>query len=412
MRLAVVSPFLDRRHGTERVVIEQLERLSALPGLEIHVYAQRLEDLAQAAPFDSSARSQAPGSILWHKVSSLPGPHLFGYIWWFFANQFHRWRDARFRGLSYDLVYSPGINAWDADAIAIHIVFHEFYRQLRPYLRLSAAPLSRWPRLLHRRLYYWLIIALESRIYRDPRTHLSAVSGIVARQLAGHFQRTDVPVISHGVDAEHFSSKVRLERRETARSHFGLTAEEFVLLLIGNDWMKKGLPTLLRAVANCQNGSLKLIVVGTDQRSAFEALIRQLSLTERVFFHPPSNDVLQFYAAADAYAGPSLEDAYGLPFLEAMACGLPVIASVRAGVSEIMRDGVDGFLLRDPEDHMELAGRIRQLAGDPALRERMGTAAALTAQQHTWDRNAAETWQFLKDAAARKQDARRRQEAR
>jgi glycosyltransferase involved in cell wall biosynthesis len=65
-------------------------------------------------------------------------------------------------------------------------------------------------------------------------------------------------------------------------------------------------------------------------------------------FLPPSPNVLQFYAAADAYVGPSLEDAYGLPVLEAMACGLPVLASSRAGVSEIIDHEINGIILRDP----------------------------------------------------------------
>jgi len=63
--------------------------------------------------------------------------------------------------------------------------------------------------------------------------------------------------------------------------------------------------------------------------------------------------VLSFYAAADAYVAPSLEDAFGLPILEAMACGLPVIASVQAGASENVLDGATGYLLRDPMNHVE-----------------------------------------------------------
>ncbi len=115
---------------------------------------------------------------------------------------------------------------------------------------------------------------------------------------------------------------------------------------------------------------------------------------------------MQFYAAADTYVGPSLEDAYGLPILEAMACGLPVIASARAGASEIVRHGENGFVLHDPEDSGELAGLLRSLYGDAALRERFAYEAARTAVRETWDRNAADTWEFLQHAYARKAKAR------
>jgi glycosyltransferase involved in cell wall biosynthesis len=111
---------------------------------------------------------------------------------------------------------------------------------------------------------------------------------------------------------------------------------------------------------------------------------------------------MQFYAAADAYVGPSLEDAYGLPILEAMACGLPVIASSRAGASEIIRNGEDGFVLRDPEDSRELAALLRTIYSDVSLRAKIAEEAARTAAEHTWNRNAAATWEFLTAALARK----------
>ena len=142
--IAVVSPFLDKRHGTERCVVEQVERLAREHGYEVHLYCQRVEDIEgleeygkdNASPGPSeAARRATPGRILWHKVSDVPGPHLVKYLWWWLANQFRRPRDLRSRGLRYDLVYSPGINCWDADAIIINIVFHEFYRLVREELR-------------------------------------------------------------------------------------------------------------------------------------------------------------------------------------------------------------------------------------------------------------------------------------
>jgi glycosyltransferase involved in cell wall biosynthesis len=111
---------------------------------------------------------------------------------------------------------------------------------------------------------------------------------------------------------------------------------------------------------------------------------------------------MKFYAAADAYVGPSLEDAYGLPVLEAMACGLPVIASARAGASEILRDGENGFVLRQPEDFQELAVLLRRLCSNPNLCVHLGEEAARTAKEQTWDRNALDTWEFLKAVLEKK----------
>ena len=399
LRLAVVSPFLDRRHGTERCVVEQLEHISRRAEAEIHVYSQRVEDLVGVARYRGAETS---GRILWHKVWSIPGPHLLSYVWWFIANHLHRWWDTHVRKLKFDLLFSPGINAVDADAIAVHIVFREFYIQVRERLRLSRAPLPSWPQLMHRKLYYRVIMTLEERLYRRPDTCLAGVSQMVAQQLAKHYRCTDVCVIRNAVDAARFSPSARLALRNSARGHLQLPADRFVLLLIGNDWNKKGLNTLLQALADCRELPLMLLVVGTDDRKNYEIFVQRSGLTGRVLFLDPSPDVLQFYAAADAYVGPSLEDAFGLPILEAMACGLPVIASNRAGAAELVRDGENGLLVRNPEDSQELAVALRTLCTDSELCRKLGQQAYLAAQEQTWEKNAALTWEFLKRAAARK----------
>jgi UDP-glucose:(heptosyl)LPS alpha-1,3-glucosyltransferase len=104
----------------------------------------------------------------------------------------------------------------------------------------------------------------------------------------------------------------------------------------------------------------------------------------------PRKDVEFYYAAADAYAGPSLEDSFALPPAEAMACGLPVIVSAAAGVSEIITHGVDGLILDDPKDAAGLAVMIRRLCEEKEFRDRLGERAAETTQQYTWESNGRE----------------------
>ena len=400
VQLAVISPFLDKRHGTERVVSELTERLAQDYGCEIHLYSQRVEDLL-LTPLDENPKA-GRGCICWHRVASFPGPHLIQYIWWFAANTVQRWWDVRFRKLSPDLVFSPGINAWDADVIQVHIVFEEFYQRVKLQLLFRDAPPASWPRLLHRRLYYGLIRWLENRIYRRRKVYLAGVSGLVVAQLGSHFGRYDAVSVPNGVDIKRFEPQARLQRRSAARADFNLSPETFVLLLIGNDWRKKGLKTLIEALDKCRDLRIQLLVVGEDDVKPFEATIQRLGIPDRVRFLSPSEDVMQFYAAADAYAGPSLEDAYGLPVIEAMASGLPVIASRNAGVSEVITDGLNGFLLRDPTNAVELAGLIRRLIDDPSFRKKLAGNAVSTARRHTLDDNAAAIWELLHKASARK----------
>jgi glycosyltransferase involved in cell wall biosynthesis len=402
-RIAVVTPFLDKRHGTERVVAEQIERLSGQYGWDIHIFSQRVEDLhrlersrqAASAPNsslpagDHGAESFSDGSLVWHKVPDVPGPHLVKYLWWFCANHVWRWWARRFRRLRFDLVYSPGINCFDAEVISVHIVFAEFFRQVSEELSLRRNPWRAWPRVVHRRLYYRLIIWLEHILYSKADVSLIAISQKVEGDLFRFYQRRNrVSVSYHGLDFAQFNPENRACLRLTARQALGLHDDWFCLLLIGNDWKKKGLRCLLEAMARVNSPSLRLIVVGRDDPTPFEPIARRLHLEERVFFFPMRSDVQFYYAASDAYVGPSLEDAFALPPAEAMACGLPVIVSRQAGVSEWIISGKDGLILENPADPAELAELICRLQGDVEFCNSIGKAAIGATRQHTWDINA------------------------
>ena len=405
MRLVVVSPFLDRQHGTELCIIEQIERLASRENWEIHLYSQRAKDVCGVRPVTDSPE-YSPGAIFWHKISALPGPHLLTYLWWFFANHWQRWQDRRSGRVRPALVYSPGINCLNANVIVVHIVFHAFYERVRPELALHRVPLQSWPRVIHRKLYYKLIMLLERRIYRDPRVRLAAVSSLVAAQLKSHFQREDVTVIPNAVDTLRFTPQARVAKRNVSRQSVSYSENDFVLLLIGNDWKKKGLDGLLKALSLLADLPLRLLVVGSDDPNLYRLLLGQLALQDRVRFEKPSMDVLSFYAAADLYVGPSLEDAFNLPILEAMACGLLVIASANAGASEMIDDGETGFILADPQDHVQLTHLIRRAYSDPTLRQRVGEAASRYVLANCgWNENAERTRKFLESALRRSSKA-------
>ena len=256
--------------------------------------------------------------------------------------------------------------------------------------------------VIHRRLYYKLIMFLERKIYRDPGVRLVAVSSLVAAQLKSHFQRGDVTVIPNAVDAVRFNPEARKAKRNASRQFLSYAESDFVLLLIGNDWKKKGLDTLLKTVALLSELPLRLLIVGSDDPDLFRPSLRQPALQGRVHFEKPSADVLFFYAAADLYVGPSLEDAFNLPILEAMACGLPVIASAHAGASEMIRDGETGLILRDPQDHVELVHLIRRIYEDEKLRLTMGEVASRHVLANCgWEENTEKMREFLRKYARR-----------
>jgi UDP-glucose:(heptosyl)LPS alpha-1,3-glucosyltransferase len=390
LRLAVVTPFIDRRHGTERALAELLDRLSREHTCEIHLYAERVEDLQMRQP----AASPTGGSITWHRVPSLPGPHLFKFLFWIAANTFVRWWDRIAHGLRFDLVFSPGINCFDADFIVVHALFHrlrELSRNERSQDSQSAGTLRR----LHRRAYYATVAAFERIVYANRKTRLAAVSQRTADLLNQYFRRNDVVVIPNGIDTVQFSVPARLARRQGARFRRKFSDSDVVLLLIGNEWRVKGLPTILDAMSRTSDLPLHLIVVGSDEATSFQARSQQLKIADRCHWESPRADVIDFYAAADIYVSPSQEDSFGLPVAEAMSCGLPVITSKFAGVSELIQNERDGLILSDPSNAAALADLLRGLHANPTAQSTLGNAAAVTAQTYTWDQNASALWTWL-----------------
>jgi UDP-glucose:(heptosyl)LPS alpha-1,3-glucosyltransferase len=246
---------------------------------------------------------------------------------------------------------------------------------------------------------------LERLIYAEPGVSLVAVSERTAGLVEKYFGRHDVQVIPHGVDALQFSPATRLARREQARALRQFHEDDFVLLLIGNDWGNKGLPTILEALRKLLDTPVRLLIVGNDVAAASREMAQRLSLLDRCTWEPARADILEAYAAADLYVSPSREDSFGMPVAEAMACGLPVITSAFAGVSSLLHDGIDGFVLRDPRDVESLAKLIRMLYEQGELRGRVGQAAARTTLEWSWERNAAAVWKILEEVSAKKNSA-------
>ena len=376
IRLALVSPFLDKSHGTERTVIEWIANLG--DHFEVHAYSQRVQDM------DLSR-------ITWHRVPKLPGPHLFNFIWWFAANHIRRAWDRHFGDLKYDLIFSPGINCLDADVISVHIIFAEYVWNGRSGMRFRKHPLSMWTKLLHRRLYYRLAIWLERRVYRGSTIPLILYARKTATDLKRFYGRhDDFPVLYLGLDHDTFNSANRNALRSRARKELGICRDRFALLLVGNDWRNKGVLVLLESLARLREMPIDLLLVSREDPAPVRSMAFEKGLGDRIRILPPRKDVEFYYAAADTYTGPSLGDTFALPPAEAMACGLPVIVSSANGTSEIITHGVDGLILNDPHDAAALSGMIRRLYEDPEFARKIGERAAQTARKYTWEQNGRE----------------------
>ena len=128
--------------------------------------------------------------------------------------------------------------------------------------------------------------------------------------------------------------------------------------------------------------------------------MRDIGLTDRVRFlgFIPDEDLPALYSGAMLFLFPSLYEGFGLPVLEAMSCGTPVVCSNRSSLPEIVGSAALTF---DPLDVVGMAAKIEEALHDGALRKKMGERGLRQAAQFSWERTAQDTLRVYREVAGR-----------
>ncbi|MEO8023162.1 glycosyltransferase family 4 protein [Polaromonas sp.] len=361
LRIAVLNRVFDPAGGgAERYSIALVEQLAQRH--EMHVFAQQI-------------RHHAPG-VTYHLVSMpLRKPRWLNQLWYATAT----WWATRH---GFDIVHSHE-NTWHGQVQTVHVlpVKHNLFHGRTGLRRLLAwAKVWSSPRLL-------TYLGLERLRFRPCKgRHVVVTSASLGDTLAITYPGTaaTTSIITPGVvlpDAPSDDAKKR-----GARIQLGLPPEGRCLLLVGNDYRKKGLGTLLQVLRDLPADVVLAVVGNPGQIPVFERQAQAEGVAERVFFLGSLQDVTPAYRAADCLVHPTLEDTFAMVVLEAMAHGLPVVVSSAAycGISSLLSHGADALLLDDPQDAAKLAGTLKQVLGDEALRQQLGRQARAFASSYQW----------------------------
>ena len=200
--------------------------------------------------------------------------------------------------------------------------------------------------------------------------------------------RDRIRVIHPGVDAKHYTPDSGVVR-----------ATPPAFLYVGRLKRYKGVDVAIRALAlaRAEVPDLVLHIAGDgDDRARLEQVAGRLGLSAWVKFHGRVSEVekIRLFRTSLANVFPSPKEGWGITVMEAAACGTPSLASDSPGLRDSVRDGVTGFLVPHG-DTAALARRMIELAGDPALVERLGVAARRHAEALTWDDAAERTARHL-----------------
>jgi len=338
MKLAIVRQKYTPFGGAERFVSLALDALRT-QGVEVDIIARNWQSRQNCQDEASGIRCD---------------PFYLGRSWrdWSFARCVQR----VIASGRYDLVQSheriPGCHLFRAGD-GVHAT----------WLELSGKPwrLSPWHRYT---------LAAEAAMFRHP--DLRAVicnSRMVADDIMRRFPEAagKLHVIYNGVDTQHFHPGLRDELRAAMRKKVdgGGTAVP-VILFVGSGYERKGVATLLQALAQMQTTKAEAWIVGRDKNEAhYRRLAARLGLAGRVRFFGAQTDVRPFYAAADLFCLPTHYDPLPNAVLEALACGLPVITTTSCGAAELIGE----------------AGAICPPGDAPALARQMDALCPCAAQR-------------------------------
>jgi glycosyltransferase involved in cell wall biosynthesis len=205
------------------------------------------------------------------------------------------------------------------------------------------------------------------------------VSDYVLDQVRANGQRAER--IHHFVNTDRFRPNAAVRRE--VRQGLGL-GEEFVAVTVAYLIKDKGVDVAVKALAQLPANAVLCVVGGGPELASLQALALDLGIEGRVRFLGPQRNVEPLMQAADCALCPSVwAEAAGLVNLEALACGLPVVASRIGGIPEFVVDGRNGLLFA-PGRHDELAEAMRRLYDDLAFRERLGRKArSMAIERHS-----------------------------
>lgn len=215
---------------------------------------------------------------------------------------------------------------------------------------------------------------IESAPFRmRPRPEIVAISDMIKADIMEVFGvgNHEIRVIYNGIDGSRFIKKDNRVDSDGLRKSLGFD-DHTLFLFMSYDFRKKGVRFLIEAAARLKDISDKkfgVVVVGRAPSPTLSNMVSRLGLEGTVVFPGSTKTPQLYYDACDVFVLPTFYDACSLVVFEAMSSGLPVITSVFNGASGIIDQGVDGFVLNDPSDSVQISDYMSRLMERSVLRD-------------------------------------------
>lgn len=231
------------------------------------------------------------------------------------------------------------------------------------------------------------LIDRRNRVFARANAFVAISAAVETELQSAGIPEAKIARIPNAVDSLIFRPADPEEKRGL-RARLGFGAGDVLVTFTGRLVSYKGLPLLLRVwervVADVPSARLVLIGAGGQDihncEDELRAFVRDRDLDDRVVFTGGVSNVHEYLQASDVFIFPTENEAFGISLIEAMACGLPVVAASTGGVPDIVEHGVDGILV-PPSDEMATEAALRGLLSDPDKAAELGVAARRTVKR-------------------------------
>jgi glycosyltransferase involved in cell wall biosynthesis len=288
--------------------------------------------------------------------------------------------------------YATGPDDPTADVVTFHACAQSRLEAIsNGRIRFSGSSFRDLLRPVYHRGYLSATAFMERRIVRramSGQAVLTAVSTTLADQIRNAYaEDVRIDVTPNGVDRFVYSPSAVSALRPASRSKLGLTNDDFVVGFVGGDWHRKNLRTFIRAVHAARKRIRRVIgiVLGNGDPAAFAT--EPGIINDEIRFAGVTRSPVEFYSAMDVFYSPSPVESFGLPALEAMACGIPVVVCAGVGLLDFLNPG-DAVVLSDAFDCEAASMILARLCEDVPFRSQLSKAGAEASARLPWARGA------------------------
>jgi len=230
---------------------------------------------------------------------------------------------------------------------------------------------------------------IEREIFTDKKVKYIAISEMVKRDMKKfyHLKDDQIELVYNGVDVNRFQP-CSAEEREEAKRELDLDTQKITFSLVAHNFKLKGLREIIAIVDRLKDkhDNFIVLIAGKGKKKVYEAMIKSRGLEAHFNFLGAVDNPELVYRASDVYLQPTWYDPCSLVVLEAMAAGVPVISTEFNGASEMIRSGVNGYVIPHPDSLDQFEDAMLQLF-DSETRKRLGEQARLSVEPLTHEKN-------------------------